>query len=142
MDETDDDGGDIKHAFVSNQNKLHFKPASKTGKIITENSVVKEPRKSLRTGSNTILIFYIGILLFNGSLFCAGPWDYFSPFEQSLNYIKDKHTMQYASKMRGWYIEIYKDAKFLSSSIIVVFLNDNSEYDNGMEMSIQITKNI
>ena len=49
-----------------------------------------------------------------------------------------RDTLCYVKDMRGWYIEIYKDDKFLYTSIIVVFLNDNSEYDRGKEKKINI----
>jgi hypothetical protein len=34
--------------------------------------------------------------------------------------------------MIGWLIEIYQGNKFLSTSIIVIFPNDNSEQDTGI----------
>ncbi len=63
---------------------------------------------------------------------CAGPWNDFSAFEMSLKYITNKDSVSYVNDMRGWFIEIYKDDKFLYSSIIVVYLNDNSEIDQGI----------
>ncbi len=47
-----------------------------------------------------------------------------------------RDTLCYVKDMRGWYIEIYKDDKFLYTSIIVVFFNDNSEYDRGKDKII------
>lgn len=49
----------------------------------------------------------------------------------SLRYIKNKDNVSYLDDMRGWYLEIYKDDKYLCSSIIVVYLNDNYEKDCG-----------
>ena len=59
----------------------------------------------------------------------AGPWNDFSAFEMSMRFIENINTLCYVNDMRGWYIEMYKDFKFLCTSIIVVFFNDNSEYD-------------
>jgi hypothetical protein len=52
----------------------------------------------------------------------------------SLKFINNKDTLSYAKNMRGWYREIYKDEKFLYSSIIVAYLNDNSEHDEGIHL--------
>ena len=65
----------------------------------------------------------------------AGPWNDFSAFEMSMRFIDNKNSLRYVKDMRGWYIEMYKDDKFLYTSIIVVFLNDNSEYDRGNHIS-------
>ncbi len=65
----------------------------------------------------------------------AGPWNYFSVFEMSMRFIEKKNSLRYVKDMRGWYIEMCKDEKFLYTSIIVVFLNDNSEYDRGNHIS-------
>jgi len=46
-------------------------------------------------------------------------------------FIENKDTLRYVKDMRGWYIQMYKDDKLLYTSIIVVFFNDNSEYDRG-----------
>ena len=60
-----------------------------------------------------------------------GPWNDFSSFEMSMTFIENKNTLCYVKNTRGWHIEMYKDDKFLYTSIIVVFLNDNSEYNRG-----------
>ena len=65
----------------------------------------------------------------------SGPWNDFSAFEMSMRFIDNKKSLRYVKDMRGWYIEMYKDDKFLYTSIIVVFLNDNSEYDRGNQIS-------
>ncbi len=49
----------------------------------------------------------------------------------SLRYINNKDNVSYLNDMRGWYLEIYKDEKYLCSSIIVVYLNDKYEKDCG-----------
>jgi hypothetical protein len=33
--------------------------------------------------------------------------------------------------MKGWYLEVYKEDKYLSTSVIVVFPNDGKECDHG-----------
>ena len=48
-----------------------------------------------------------------------------------LRYINKKDNVSYLDDLRGWYLEIYKDEKYLCSSIIVVYLNDNYEKDCG-----------
>jgi hypothetical protein len=62
---------------------------------------------------------------------CAGPWNDFSGFEMSMRFIENKDTLCYIKGMRIWYVEMYKDDKFLYTPIIIVYLNDNSEYDRG-----------
>ena len=61
----------------------------------------------------------------------SGPWSDYSKFENSLMHIKNKDDLSYLKFMKGWYLEIYKSEKFLSSSIIVVFPNDGTESDKG-----------
>lgn len=46
-------------------------------------------------------------------------------------YLNTKDDISYTQKMIGWFIEIYQGTKFLSTSIIVVFKNDNSEIETG-----------
>ena len=69
--------------------------------------------------------YYILIFLY------ADPWNNFSAIEMSMRLIENKDTLCYVKDVRGWYIEMYKDGKFLFSLIIIVYLNDNSEYDRG-----------
>ena len=64
-------------------------------------------------------------------LFLAGPWDDFSKFELSMMHINNKNDLSYVNKMKGWYLEVYKEDKYLSTSIIVVFPNDGKESDKG-----------
>jgi hypothetical protein len=59
----------------------------------------------------------------------AGPWNDLSAFEISTRFIENKDTLCYVKDMRGWCIEMYMDDKFLYTSIILVYLNDNSESD-------------
>jgi len=33
--------------------------------------------------------------------------------------------------MNGWYLEVYKEDKYLSSSVIFVFPNDGKDCDHG-----------
>ena len=33
--------------------------------------------------------------------------------------------------MKSWYLEVYKEDKYLSTSVIVVFPNDGKECDHG-----------
>ena len=65
------------------------------------------------------------------SFLYAGPQNDFSAFEMSMRLIENKDTLCYVKDMRGRYIEMYKDDKFLYSSISVVYLNGVSEYDRG-----------
>ena len=62
-------------------------------------------------------------------------------------FLNNKDDRSYYRMMIGWFIEIYKGKKFLSTLIIVVFPNDNSEEDIGMyqqlsQMTIYIKKSI
>ncbi len=49
----------------------------------------------------------------------------------SSRYINNKDNVSYLDDIRGWYLEIYKDEKYLCSSIILVYLNDIYEKDCG-----------
>jgi hypothetical protein len=48
-------------------------------------------------------------------------------------FVNNKEDISYHRKMIGWYIEIYQGKKLLSTSIIVVFPNDNSVDDSGID---------
>lgn len=69
--------------------------------------------------------------IYNLFLFVAGPWDDFSKFELSMMHINNKNDLSYVNQMKGWYLEVYKEDKYLSTSIIVVFPNDGKESDQG-----------
>ena len=62
---------------------------------------------------------------------CSGPWSDFSNFIDSMMYLNTKDDISYPKKMIGWFIEIYQGSKHLSTSIIVVFPNDNTEIETG-----------
>jgi hypothetical protein len=47
-------------------------------------------------------------------------------------FFNNKDDISYHRTMIGWFIEIYQGTKFLSTSIIAVFQNDNSEVDTGI----------
>jgi hypothetical protein len=47
-------------------------------------------------------------------------------------FLNNKDDIPYHRKMIAWFIEIYQGKKVLSTSIIVVFSNDNSEEDIGI----------
>ena len=49
----------------------------------------------------------------------------------SMMYLNTKDDISYPEKMIGWFIEIYQGSKHLSTSIIVVFPNDNTEIETG-----------
>ncbi len=51
-------------------------------------------------------------------------------------FLNNKDDISYHRKMIGWFIEIYQGKKFLSTSIIVVFPNDNSEEDKSIYTQI------
>jgi len=135
MGDEEDDGGEILKKILSNQGRDKFLPPKRTRKLRTENSVIKEPSKHEKKGKISNLVFICNPYqqLPKINLF-AGPWNDFSAFEMSLKFINNKNTLCYVKDMRGWYIEIYKDEKFLYSSIIVVDLNDNSEHDEGIHL--------
>lgn len=63
--------------------------------------------------------------------YCSGPWSDFSNFIDSMMYLNTKDDISYPEKMIGWFIEIYQGSKHLSTSIIVVFPNDNTEIETG-----------
>ncbi len=46
-------------------------------------------------------------------------------------HINNKNDLSYVNHMNGWYLEVYKEDKHLSTSIIVVFPNDGKECDHG-----------
>lgn len=62
---------------------------------------------------------------------CSGPWSDFSNFVDSMMYLNTKDDISYPEKMIGWFIEIYQGSKYLTTSIIVVFPNDNTEIETG-----------
>jgi len=46
-------------------------------------------------------------------------------------YLNTKDNISYTYKIIGWFVEIYQGSKYLSTSIIVVFPNDNKEIEIG-----------
>ena len=65
----------------------------------------------------------------NINFYFSGPWDDFSYFFLSKKYQDGVEELNYLQTMRGWFLEIYQGPQYLHCSIIVVFVNDNSEYD-------------
>jgi hypothetical protein len=64
----------------------------------------------------------------------TGPWSDFSYFCESMMYLNTKDDISYTQKMMGWFTEIYQGTKYLSTSIIVVFPNDNKEIEIGFRV--------
>ena len=51
-------------------------------------------------------------------------------------YLNTKDDISYPEKMIGWFIGIYQGSKYLSTSIIVVFPNDNKEIETGNDLIV------
>ena len=51
-------------------------------------------------------------------------------------HINNKNDLSYVNQMKGWYLEVYKEDKYLSTSVIVVFPNDGKKSDQGKNQNM------
>ena len=72
---------------------------------------------------------FLYVFIYVDFLYNLGPWRDFSSFFLSNKYRDGLDGLNYLKTMRGWFIEIYQGPRKLHCSIIVVYLNTNSEYD-------------
>jgi hypothetical protein len=53
-------------------------------------------------------------------------------------HINNKNDLSNVNHMKGWYQEVYKEDKYISTSIIVVFPNDGKECDHGKNQTCKL----
>ena len=105
-------------------------PEKKTKNIIVEKSVIPNPKEKLKKGMLKFR-YLVELKKYKIEYYDAGPWNDFSKFELSMMHINNKNDLSYVNHMKGWYLEVYKEEKYLSTSVIVVFPNDGKECDHG-----------